>query len=100
MGRTRERYNKRVYRKRDRWHTIKRRIGTRGRRYNRREIENVSRHEERVRYLEKRGTKEIRDTTKRARMGVQEEKRTGRRKMLGRGNIVVWEAEVQGPIYV
>ena len=57
MGRTRKRDNERVERNRNRWHTIKRRIGTRGRRDNGREIKNVTGHEERVRYLEKRGSK-------------------------------------------
>ena len=100
MGRTRKRDNERVERNRNRWHTIKRRIGTRGRRDNGREIKNVTRHEERVRDLEKRGSKEIRDTTKRARMGMQEEEGTRRGKGLGRGKRVAWEAEVQGTVCV
>ena len=100
MGRTRERDNERVERKRNRWHTIKWRIKTRRGRDNGREIENVTRKKERVRYLEKGGSKEIRDTTKRPRMRVGEEERTGRRKGLGRGNRVVWKAEVQGTICV
>ena len=99
MGRTRERDNERVERKRNRRHTIKGRIRIRGGgRDKGREIENVSRHEERVRYLEKGGAKEIRDTTERARMGVREEERTGRREGLGRGKRVLWKAEVQGTI--
>ena len=101
MGRTRERDNERVERNRNRWHTIKGRMGSRGgRRDNGRKIENVIRHEKRVRYLDKGGSKEIRDTTERTRMGVGEEKRTGRRKGLGRGNRVVWKAEIQGAICV
>ena len=101
MGRTRERDNERVERKRNRWHTIKRGIGTRGgRRDNGREIENVTRKKERVRYLEKGGSKEIRDTTERTRMRVGEEEGTGSRKGLGRGNRVVWKAKVQRSICV
>ena len=100
MGRTRERDNERVQRKRNRRDTKNRRIGTGGRRDNGRKIENVTRKEERIRYLKKGGSKEIRDTTEWTRMGMREEEGTGRRKELGRGNRVVWEAEVQGTICV
>ena len=101
MGRTRERDNERVEGNRNRWHTIKRRMGSRGgRRDNGREIKNVTRKKERVRYLEKGRSKEVRDTTKRTRMGVGEEEGTGSRKGLGWGNRVVWKAEVQRSICV
>ena len=101
MRRTRERDNERVERNRNKWHTIKGRMGSiGGRRDNGRKIENVTRKKKRIRYLEKGGSKEIRDTTKRTRMGVREEKGTGRRKGLGRGNRVVWKAEVQRTICV
>ena len=101
MGRTRERDNERVERKRNRWHKIKGRIGRGGRggRNNGREIENVTGHDERIRYLEKGGSKEIRDATERTGMRVGEEERTGRREGLGRRERIIWEAEVQGTIY-
>ena len=50
--------------------------------------------------MEKGWSKEIRNPTERTRMGMGEEEGTGNRKGLGRGNRVVWEAEVQGTICV
>ena len=98
MGRTRERDNNRVKRKRNRRDTIKRRIGTRGGRDKGREVDYITREKKRIRNLEERGAKNIRDTTERAGMGVGEEERTRRRERLGRGERVVWEAEVEGTI--